>query len=227
MYMIRDIPNRERPRERLKKYGSSALSDQELLAIILKSGTHNKSVKNLALDILRTYDDISKLKDITISKLTRIKGIGEVKALELIATIELGKRVFLNTERKERLRLSNAEEIYYYIKDIFLDKKQEYFYALYFNNKQELIDKKLLFIGTINKSVVHPREVFKEAYLYSASSIVCIHNHPSGDTNPSPEDIFFTNNLVTIGKIHGVFVVDHIIIGRNGFYSFYENGKIK
>ena len=227
MYMIKDIPNRERPRERLKKYGSSALSDQELLAIILKSGTHNKSVKDLALDILKTYDDISKLKDITISKLTKIKGIGEVKALELIATIELGKRVFLNTEKKEGIRLSNAEEIYYYIKYIFLDKKQEYFYALYFNNKQELIDKKLLFIGTINKSVVHPREVFKEAYLYSASSIVCIHNHPSGDTNPSPEDIYFTNNLVTIGKIHGVFVVDHIIIGRTSFYSFYENGKIK
>lgn len=227
MYMIKDIPSKERPRERLKKYGSSALSNEELLAIILKNGTHNKSVKELALDILKTYDDISKLKDATIAKLTSIKGIGEVKALELIATIELGKRIVLSNEKTDAFRLSNAEEIYYYIKDLFLNKKQEYFYALYFNNKQELIDKKLLFMGTINRSVVHPREIFKEAYLYSASSIVCIHNHPSGDTNPSPEDIYFTNNLVTIGKINGIFIIDHIIIGNDSFYSFYENGKIK
>ena len=105
-------------------------------------------------------------------------------------------------------------------------KKQEYFYALYFNNKQELIEAKKLFIGTINRSVVHPREVFKEAYLLSASSIVCMHNHPSGDTSPSREDITFTQSLYEIGNIQGIPVVDHIIVSDDSYYSFYENGNI-
>ena len=121
--------------------------------------------------------------------------------------------------------MNSADKIYNYMKDIVCNKNQEYFYALYLDSKKNLIDKKLLFIGTINKSIVHPREIFKYAYLLSASSIVCIHNHPSGDPLPSKEDMLITKHLVDIGKIQGISVVDHIIIGNN-YYSFYENGDI-
>ena len=106
------------------------------------------------------------------------------------------------------------------------NKKQEYFYCLYVNQRKELIERKLLFMGTLNRSVVHPREVFKNAYLCSASGIICVHNHPSGNVNPSREDIRLTNSLVELGQVNGIPIIDHIIIGDNDYYSFYEDGKI-
>ena len=224
MYKIKDIPTNERPRERLKEVGVENLSDKELLSIILKTGTKDKNVSDLALDILNKYS-LSNLKDITINNLTKIKGIGEVKAIELIASIELGKRIFLK-EKPTNKNLTSPKEIYEYTKYLFYDKKQEYFYALYFNNKQQLLNTKLLFIGTINQSITHPREVFKEAYLLSASSIICIHNHPSTDTTPSNADITFTKALIEIGKIQNIPILDHIIVGDDNYYSFYEHKNI-
>ena len=223
-YMIKDIPVEERPRERLKFNGKSSLSNSELLAIILKTGTKDKSVNELALDILNRYS-LSDLEDISLNSLKEIKGIGEVKAIELLATIELGKRIFLNKDVKYK-RLDTPEKIFNHTKYLFHNKKQEYFYCLYFNNKQELIGEKLLFKGTINRSVTHPREIFKEAYRLSASSIVCMHNHPSNDITPSKEDIDFTNKIVSLGTIQGIPIIDHIIVGNNRFYSFYDHGKI-
>ena len=223
-YCIRNIPKEERPRERLKIYGKSSLSNKELIAIILKTGTKDKSVNELALDILDKYG-IEELKDVSINSLTEIKGVGEVKALELIASIELGKRIFLN-RNKTLKKLDNPKNIYNHTKYLFYDQKQEYFYCLYFNNKQQLIGEKLLFKGTINRSVTHPREIFKEAYRLSASSIICMHNHPSNDITPSIEDIDFTNKLVSLGTIQGIPILDHIIVSDNNYYSFYEHGKI-
>ena len=225
-YKISDIPVQERPRERLLKVGAESLSNQELLAIILKTGTNNKNVTDVAMEILNIYSDIHNLKDATIPKLMQIKGIGEVKAIELLASIELGKRIFLKEESKIGKRLFNAKEIYLNSRYLFHGKRQEYFYCFYFNNKQEFIGKKLLFKGTINKSIVHPREVFKEAYLLSASTIVCLHNHPSNDLTPSKEDIVLTSTLVSIGKLLGIPVVDHIIVSDYGYYSFYEKNKM-
>lgn len=221
MYKIKDIPYNERPRERLKQVGEENLSDKELLAIILKTGTKDKNVTELAIDILKNYK-LSELKDISINKLTKIKGIGEVKAIELLATIELGKRIFVKAESAIS-SLSNPKEIWKNTKYLFESKKQEHLYALYFDNKQKLINYKLLFIGTVNQSIVHPREVFKEAYRLSASSIICIHNHPSNDITPSNADITFTKNLVKIGLIQGIPIIDHIIVGDTNYYSFYEN----
>ena len=221
IYKIKDIPELERPRERLKTVGASNLSDKELLAIILKTGTKDKSVNDLSLDILKEYN-LEDLKDININMLTNIKGIGEVKAIELIASIELGRRIFLKRSDTKK-RLVNAKEIFEDSKYLFNGLKQEQFYCLYFNNKQELIERKLLFMGTINGSITHPREVFKEAYKLSASSIVCMHNHPSNDIRPSREDIRFTESLVEIGKIQGIPVIDHIIVGDDNYYSFYDN----
>ena len=222
---VRNIPKSERPRERFLREGVSNLSNQELLAIIIKTGTKNLSSMDLALLLLNEIDDIHYLKDVNVSRLIKIKGIGLVKAIEIASAIELGKRIYFNSP-KHREKLINAKEIYESSKYLFVGKMQEEFYCLYFNNKQELLERKLLFMGTINRSIVHPREVFKEAYLTSASSIVCIHNHPSGDTKPSREDIIFTKSLIEIGRVSGIPIVDHIIVGDNSYYSFYESNNV-
>ena len=220
---LKEIPETERPRERLLIEGSSKISNQELLSILINSGTREKSAKELSLQILKEYTDVSNLRNISIEKLKKIKGIGNVKAITLVAAVELGRRIFLNYGTTTRIKMTSSKSIWENTKYLFNGKKQEYFYCLYFNNKQELIERKLLFMGTINRSVVHPREVFREAYLLSASNIVCIHNHPSGDVTPSMEDINFTRNIVEIGKIQGIPVVEHLIVSDNDFYSFYDD----
>ena len=222
-YTIKELPETERPRERLKQVGPENLSDKELIAIVLKTGTKNKNVTELALEVLKEYP-ISTLKDVSLSTLQRIKGIGEAKAIELLATIEIGKRIF-NIKPKKLKKLSSANEIYMTNKNLFFNKNQEHLYILYFNSNSELIETKLMFIGTINESVAHPREVFKEAYRLSATYIVCIHNHPSNNTTPSKADIAFTEALRQTGLIHGIKLVDHIIFGYDNFFSFYENKK--
>lgn len=218
---IKDIPNNERPRERLIKYGQTNLSNEELLSIILKTGTKNNSVKQIALILLREIKDISNLRDITLNKLKEIDGIGEVKAIELLASIELGKRIFLRNEI-EGIKLNNSKKIFDYFREMFLYEKQENFYAIYLDSKSKLISYKLLFKGTLNTSCVHPREVFKYAHLESAYSIVVIHNHPSGDVTPSKEDEETTHKLMQIGNIMAIPVIDHIIIGKDKYFSFYE-----
>ena len=223
-YTIKDFPLEERPREKVKQYGINNVTNKELLSIILKTGTKSINVEDLALSILRKYK-LHELKDVTITELTKIKGIGEVKAIELLAAIELGKRINYKTEEKKK-KLNNPKVIFQEMRYLFIDKKQELFYCLYLNEKQELIERKLLFMGTVNKSITHPREVFKEAYRLSASSIICMHNHPSNDLRPSKSDIEFTTSLVEIGKLQGIPVVDHIIVGDSSFYSFYEHNNI-
>lgn len=225
-YRIKEIPKEERPRERLIREGVDKLSNEELISIILKTGTKDKNAKDISMEILKMYSNITDLKNITISALKNIKGIGEVKAIELVATIELGRRIFLIKSGNNNKKLCNPKEIWEETKYLFFGKKQEYFYCLYFNNKQQLIERKLLFMGTINRSVVHPREVFKEAYLLSASNIVCLHNHPSGDVSPSQEDLDFTRSLVEIGRMQGIPVIDHIIVSDDSYYSIYENKNI-
>lgn len=222
--MIKDIPVSERPRERFIECGPDNLSNTELISIILNSGVKNISVKELSNNILNSIDDISDLKNISLNNLKNIKGVGEVKAIKLLSAIELGKRVYQD-KKIDKIKMNSADKIFNYMNQILKNKKQEYFYALYLDSKKNLIEAKLLFMGTINKSIVHPREIFKYAYLLSASSIICVHNHPSGDTNPSNEDIILTSSLVEIGKLQGINIVDHIIIG-NDYYSFFENGNI-
>ena len=223
-YKIKDIPISERPRERLKEVGVNNLTDKEVIAIILKTGTKDKNVSDLSIELLNKYD-LEEFKNLSINDLKSIKGIGEVKAIELLAAIELGKRIFLKSPKKLE-KLDNAKAIWESSKYLFTGLKQEYFYCYYFNNKQELIERKLIFMGTINQATTHTREVFKEAYRVSASTIVCLHNHPSNDIKPSRADIIFTESLMKTGAIQGIPVVDHIIVGDNSFYSFYEHKNI-
>ncbi len=215
----------ERPRERMQKVGKENLSNEELLAIIIKTGTKGISVKDIARSVLKEIKSVNNLENITINSFCNIKGLGKVKTMEIMAAIELGKRIYLEQEETNNLKYDNPETIYLYNKHLFKNKKQEYFYCLYLDNKNKLIERKLLFMGTINRSIVHPREIFKEAYLTSASGIVCMHNHPSGDIKPSIEDIHITKTLIDIGKIQGINIVDHMIIGNNNYYSFYDNKK--
>lgn len=219
---IKDLPLEERPRERLINYGVDSLSNEELIAILLKTGTVNNSAKSLAQNVLKNIDNINNVR---INNLIAIKGIGISKACTIIASLELGKRLN-NKVLTLKNKFNNPKIIFEYYQTRLKDIKQEHFYAIYLDSKNKIIDDKLLFIGTINASLVHPRDIFKEAYLLNAASIICIHNHPSGNPVPSKEDMLLTKDLTKIGVLMGIKVIDHIIIGENNYYSFYENKDI-
>ena len=221
--LIKDIPENERPRERLIKYGVSSLSNEELLAIILKNGSKGKSAKDLAINILKEIGEIDNLKNINIHTFDNIKGLGIVKKLELLVLVELGKRIFLENNKKKKVQYLNPNIIFNDNKYLFQGLKQEYFYVCYLDSKKNLIERKLLFMGTVDRSLVHPREVFKNAYLCSASGIICMHNHPSGDLIPSRADLEITKTLVEIGRIQGIDVLDHLIVSDTNYFSFYDN----
>ena len=223
--LIKDIPILDRPRERFIKYGVINLSNEELLSIVLKTGYKGYSVKDISNNILKEIKDVTDLKELTINKLIRINGIGEVKAITLLSAIELGRRVYSN-KNNIIIKLNNSKEIYNYIKDKLIYKKQEYFYCLYLDANNKLIEDKLLFIGTLNKANIHPREIFKYAYINNSTKIVLIHNHPSNNVLPSKEDIILTKNIIDISKIQDIKVIDHIIIGNTNYYSFYDNNDI-
>lgn len=223
---IKDIPQNERPRERLISLGVENLNNEELLSILLKTGSKNLSAKDLANNLLKEVGTIQKLGEINYQVLRKIKGIGDAKACSIIAAIELGKRIKQENNSLMNLQITNAEVVFEYFKNIFEDKKQEYFYCVYLDNIKKVLEKKLLFIGTINQSLVHPREVFKEALLLSASGIICVHNHPSGNILPSKDDITLTKRLIEVGNLMGIKIIDHLIIGKNKYYSFMENGDI-
>ena len=226
MINFKNIPESDKPRERLYQYGSENLSDEELISIILKTGTKGMSVKEVSLKLLENVGDIKRLKDIGINTLMGINGIGRVKAIEIKAAIELGRRIYIENNKLSGVILNNSLKIYEYFKDLVGNKKQEYFYTVYVDTKGRYIDKKCLFVGTINNSIIHPREIFKEAYLLSANGIICIHNHPSGDPTPSKEDMMITRKIKEIAMIHGIRLVDHLIVGVNSYYSFYEDNKL-
>lgn len=221
---IEDIPISERPRERLIHYGVESLGNDELLAILLRCGTKDMSVKELSNYILKELSSIRDMKQMNYQKLVGIKGIGPAKACQVLAAIELGNRLSKKYDCVQEIKIANAEEIYFYYKELLKDKKQECFYCVYLDTKNKIIKDKLLFIGTINQSLVHPREVFKEAYLCSASSIICIHNHPAGSSEPSDLDIILTKQLKEAGKLLGIPLLDHIIIGNHQYFSFMESG---
>lgn len=220
---FKNLPDEEKPRERLYLYGAKDLSNEELMMILLKTGTKKQSVKDLSFALLIESGGVRNLKNMTYQKLIQIEGIGHVKAIEILALIELSKRIQEQVSLPDILNCASPSNIITYFNHLFLDKKQEEFYVLYLDNKKKYLDKKKLFVGSINYSIAHPREIFKNAYLISASYIICIHNHPSGDPTPSKEDIQITKNLDEIGKMHAIYLVDHLIIGKNCYFSFYES----
>ena len=153
-------------------------------------------------------------------------GVGKIKAIELLSAIELGRRIYMENEYNDLVYLTNPESIVNYFHNLFVDVKQELFYVVYLDNQKKYIDKKLLFKGTVNYSLVHPREIFKEAYILSSSYIICIHNHPSGNASPSKNDIELTKRIKDIGNLFGITLIDHIIIGKGNYYSFFEDNNL-
>ncbi len=225
MFMIKEIPFEERPRERFLKYPSQTISTHELIAIILRTGSKQESVIELAKRILYKYGNLKELSSASIKDLMKIRGIGTSKAIELLAAFELGKRVSKESFTPQ-VKLFSPESIYLFLKDELEMKTQEHFLALYLNTKGELLKKETLFIGSLNSSLIHPRELFKHAVLNSAATIIVSHNHPSGDPTPSSQDIDITKILHKNGKMMDIELLDHIIIGKDRYYSFKEKGII-
>ncbi len=225
MFMIKEIPEMERPRERFMKYPSDSIQTHELIAIILRTGSKNESVLELSKRVFYKYSNLKELANAEIKDLMTIKGIGKSKAIELKAAFEIGKRAQLETF-VEKVKLISPEAIYLYLKDQLEMKMQEHFIALYLNTKAELIKKETLFKGSLNSSLVHPREIFKHAVVNSAASIVICHNHPSGDPTPSKNDIDITKIIHKNSLMMDIELIDHIIIGRNKYFSFREKGII-
>lgn len=223
---LKELPKEEKPRERFIKYGKDNISNNELIEIVLKTGTRYRGIKEISHNILSSVNNINELKDKEISVLEKIEGMSRIKAIELLAAIELGRRVYEDNKYEKMIKLTNPYVIIDYFNQEYKDVKQELFYVVYLDNQKNYIDKKLLFKGTVNYSLVHPREIFKGAYLLSASYIICLHNHPSGDATPSKNDIELTKKIKEISILHGIMLLDHIIIGDNNYYSFYENDNL-
>lgn len=223
--MIKKIPINDRPRERLINYGVSSLSNEELLSILLNSGTKNISVKNLASIILSKTNNLKDLEKLSYYDLISIKGVGSVKASIILSFLELARRINLEGASINNIKLNDPIKVFNYFK-YKINKYQEEFYCIYLDAKKRVIDTKLLFVGTVNHSMVHPRDIFKEAYSLNAAFIICVHNHPSGDVNPSQDDVNVTKRIFEIGNLMGVKLVDHIIVSERKYYSFLENGKI-
>ncbi len=222
---IKELPEDIRPRERLKLNGSSALNNSELLAILLRTGNAGKTAIELASQILKEQGSLKKLGSITMEELSNFKGIGTAKAAQIIAAIELGKRI-ATTGEQARSKLSCPEDVAVLLLEEMRHLDREQFRSLSLTTKNHLIAVDTISIGSLNSSIVHPREVFKKAIIRSAAGVIFVHNHPSGDPEPSKEDISITNRLLQAGETIGINVLDHIIIGDNCFISFKEKGLI-
>ncbi|MFT4412794.1 RadC family protein [Fredinandcohnia humi] len=223
--MIRDYPEEERPRERLLKDGPESLSNQELLAILLRTGSKDESVIQVSNRLLHQFEGLRLLKDASVEEITAIKGIGHAKAVQIMASIELGRRIG-KLQYEDRYVIRSPEDGAKYVMEDMRFLSQEHFVCLYLNTKNQVIHRQTIFIGSLNASIVHPREVFKEAFRRSAASVICIHNHPSGDPTPSREDIEVTKRLVESGKIIGIELLDHLIIGEHKYVSLKEKGYV-
>jgi len=224
-FTVRDLPRQERPRERLQKFGPEALSAQELLALVIGRGISKKSVMSIAQELLVKFGNVKAISQATIEELSQIKGIGLAKAAQIKACFELGRREDLEPELKN-FDIKDPEAVVKAVRASIKDKAKEHFKLIILNPRNKIIGISTISIGTLNASLVHPREVFKDAITHTAASVVLAHNHPSGDPEPSEDDIKITKKLVESGKILGIEVLDHIIIGKNNFCSFKERGLI-
>ncbi len=221
---IKDMPKVDRPREKLAQLGPDALSNTELLAIAIGSGIKEESVLRISERLLKKYGS-NNLLNLPLEELKQNSGIGDVKACQLVAVFEFVKRLVLNEDDAEET-IGCPSDVYGLTKDLGSLKK-EHFIAIYLNAKNHIIKKETISIGTLNTSLVHPREVFQPAVGQCAASVVLVHNHPSGDLEPSRDDISLTKRLVEAGRIMGIEVLDHIVIGARSFVSMKERNLMQ
>jgi DNA repair protein RadC len=214
---IKDIPERSRPRERLKEQGVEALSDAELLAIVLQKGVPNENVIDMSNRLISKYG-LHKLYDCTLEELQEIKGIGFAKACQILVLFEFSKRI--NLLRIDSKKIMSGKDAYAIGVEYLGTSTKEKFMALYLDPKYNLISKEIISFGDVESTSMHPREVFRGAIKTNAVSVIIVHNHPSNDPTPSQEDKEITNRLEESGKIIGIDVLDHIIVCRDRYYSF-------
>lgn len=225
--LLKDLPKEDLPRERLLNFGEKALSNRELLAIILRTGSEGQSANELADRILEKCKDVSDLKYLSINKLKEIRGLGPAKSISLKAALELGRRVYESKPIERKEKISNAIDVYRYFAKYIIEEKQENFMAIFLDTQRRYISHKIIFKGTLDTSICHPREVFKEAIIESASAIIVMHNHPSGDVHPSKADDEITRNLIETGETIGIPLLDHLVVSNKDYYSYIEEGRIR
>jgi len=211
-FTVHDLPLSERPRERLAKLGSEVLSSQEILALILGRGIKGESVMVTAQKLLSKFGNLKNLAAASMEELTKIKGIGPAKAAQIKATFELSKRLENSLSETVKITIKSPEDVVKTARNLLKGKKKEYFLAICLDTRNHLIKTSTVSIGSLDCSIVHPREVFKDAISSSAASVIFIHNHPSGDHTPSEDDIKMTKRLIEAGEIIGIEVLDHIVI---------------
>lgn len=219
MKKIKELPEFSRPREKLKEKGVRSLSDTELIAVILGSGSKDQDVLTLASKIARLVSE--NKGDISLEVLSNIEGIGLAKAAQILAGFELARRYII----KENIKITGAKDVLPLLSHI-ANKQQEYFVCISLNGANEIIEKRIVTVGLLDKSHVHPREVFADVITDRAASVILAHNHPSRELKPSNSDLKIHEQLIEAGKILGIRVLDHIIISKEGDYSFQEGGLI-
>lgn len=223
--LIKDLPDNCKPREKALNLGIKNLGDDELLAILLRTGYKNTSAKEVASNVLNTLDNLNNIEELTINKISKIKGVGLTKAITILSALEFGKR-FSNSKEEVKMKLNSTTKVYVYLKNKFTNKQQEEFITILLDNKKRVIDSKIIFKGDLNSVNVHPREIFKYAVVNSASGIIIAHNHPTGDVFPSKQDIEITKRLIEASKLLQIPVIDHIIVGKDKYYSFFESEEM-
>ncbi len=221
---IQDTPTQSRPRERLQTSGPSTLQDHELLAILIGFGSKKQNVLELAQSLIQKYTSISRLARTPFQELKNTFGIGPAHASKLIAAFEIARR--LQTQEQTRTTITSAKDIYLLNKNKFIGIEQETVNAIYLDIRNNILHQETITRGTLTSVLIHPREVFQRAIANGAASIILLHNHPSGDSSPSKEDEEMTDIMKESGEIIGISLLDHIIIGKNQYYSFKEQGLI-
>ncbi|MDD2430504.1 MAG: DNA repair protein RadC [Firmicutes bacterium] len=223
MWSIKKLPENERPREKLARWGANVLSNQELLAILLGSGYRGVSAISLADKLLCKCGGLKGLKDASLSELLEIPGIGEAKGISILALIELSRR--LHTYEPENMAMiESAGEVFDLLGATVSDLDRERFIVLLLDNRHRLLGVDTISIGSLDASIVHPRELFKSCIRRSAAGVVLVHNHPSGDPRPSFEDKLVTERIIEAGKLLGICVLDHVILAGQTYYSMKEHG---
>jgi DNA repair protein RadC len=218
-FTVHDLPRDERPRERLLKLGSEALSAQEILALILGRGIRGESVMVTSQNLLKRFHSLKSIANASIEELTQIRGIGPAKAAQIKAALELSRRLESDAGERPNPILKSPEDVAAVARGQLKGKKKEHFLVLCLDTRNRLINDKLVSMGSLDTSIVHPREVFKEAVSSCAASVIFAHNHPSGDPEPSKEDIELTKRLAKAGEIMGIDVLDHIIVCDRDYLS--------
>lgn len=219
MKNIKDLPAHNRPREKLKERGASALTDEELVAAILGRGVEGQSLVTISKSVANL---IRKHKeDLSVEHLTAVRGVGLAKAAQILSAFELARRYLL----KETVKITGAQDVLPLLADI-ANKQQEHFVCISLNGAHEVIEKRIVTIGLVDRSQVHPREVYADVISDRAAAVIFAHNHPSGDLKPSNSDLKIHEQLTEAGKILGIRIIDHLIVTRKGYYSFQESGLI-